>query len=137
MKVLREAFVVRLLDTPDVASRLSTILSVPAIFTRRPIPEMARPPYVIVGGPVTDEPWDTKTTVGREILTDIFVYAEETGDESLVEEIAEAAREAIHRKPVAAVGYGVLVQRVSGPLEAPASGLYGRVISVRTQMMRK
>jgi hypothetical protein len=137
MKALRHAIIARLVATPDVTSRLSTFMTKPAMFDRRPVPSMARPPYGAVTPPVTDEAYDTKTTTGRDILTDVFFFAEDTGDETLIDDLAEAAREALHRKPVAVTGYGNLVQSVSGPRDAPADGLYGRVLTVRTVMLRK
>jgi hypothetical protein len=91
----------------------------------------------VVNEPVSNVPYDTKTTRGREVLLDVAVFVSREAGAALCDELAEVARDAIHRDPLAVAGYGNLVASVSGPIGAPAENLHGRIITVRTVLMRK
>lgn len=137
MNVTQDALFDTLVALSSLTSLLSTYQSVPAIFTRRPVPDSADYIYVTISDAVADEPWDTKTTTGRQALHDIGVYGAADGDPTNVQLAAELIRDALHRNPVTVSGYGNLIAVVSGPVTAPAEDdVYGRIVSVRFNMIR-
>jgi hypothetical protein len=134
---LQAAIHARLAADTAFASQLATIASVPAIATERPVPPDMPLPYAVVNEPASNTPFDTKTTRGREVLLDVGIFVSRESGAALCEDLAELARDAIHREPLAVAGYGNLVASVTGPVGAPADNLHGRIITVRTVLMRK
>ena len=76
---------------------LTTFHGYPAIFTFAPYPEGAQRPLIITEGSVRDANRESKTTIGHDILRDIRCYTDETGDQSLVEEIALTVKDLFHK----------------------------------------
>ena len=75
MSVFTKGIYDRLYNDPILRSKINTYNSEPAIFTVEPVPGNARLPYIVVSGPVSDVPFDTKTTLG-EANGDIRCYTE-------------------------------------------------------------
>ena len=122
----------RLAGNSQLAALLSSYNGSPAIFTAVPIPENAQLPWIVTEGVVSDEPWDTKTTTGREIVRDIRCYAIEDGSSAAIELIAERVRELFHLYRFTITGYGCFDCRASGPLTAPdEDGVIGLIITIR------
>jgi hypothetical protein len=127
----------RLASIPEIVADLSTYMSNPAIFTRDPVPVDAVTRYIVVEDAFDDGPFDTKTTLGREVLHDIFVYDTETGDASLAERVARNVRDVLHRQNLTVSGYGTLVAVANGPRVAPTDDhIYGRVVTARFQLIK-
>jgi hypothetical protein len=135
---LQSALHARLAGTAAVTTELGTIAGVAAIITERPVPPDTPSPYAVIGEALSNTPmYDTKTTEGSEVLTDIGIYDVRKDGAARVERIAKAVRDAIHRKPLAVDGYGNLVASVTGPIGAPVDNMHGRIVTVRTVLMQK
>lgn len=103
----------------------------PAIFTGDTLPEDAAFPCVYTAGRVSDEPFDTKTGVGRDVIKDIHIFDDETGSSARIDSIAEMVRDLFHRVNITVDGYAVFIASASGPVKLDTEGAYGRVVSVR------
>jgi hypothetical protein len=137
MREVQNGLYDRLASIPEIVADLSIYQGAPAIFTREPVPHDAVDRYIVVGDAIGDEPYDTKTTLGREVLHDIVVYDSETGDASVVERVATLVRDVLHRQNLTISGYGVLVAVASGPVVAPTDDLvYGRVVTARFNLIQ-
>lgn len=136
MKVLQDAIFDRLAGSATITAGIGTFQGVPAIFTRFPIPGGAPARRITISSSISDDPWDTKTSTGREVITDITVWTEESGDPSLVESLAEEVRALFHREPVDVTGYGNFIAVVGGPIENDDDQMYGRVISMRHVLVK-
>jgi len=137
MRALKDGYYERLVTVSGIVNRISTYDDYPAIFTRTPVPEDASMPFVVIREPFADDPWDTKTTTGRRILNDIGIYGDATGDPELVDEVARLVREAIHRNPITVSGYGSLIAKAAGPVDAPTDDqVYGRFVTAELTLIR-
>ena len=104
----------------------------PAIFTQDPVPENAALPYVVVAGPISDEPFDAKgEPLGRDALIDIRCYTARTGSVSVVTQIASRVRTLLHRQEVAVTGLAWIETILSGPIKQDEDETYGRVLNAR------
>lgn len=127
----------RLAGVTEITSQINSYKGKPAIFTRSHVPGDAPARYIVIEDALADNPWDTKTTDGREVLHDIKFYDFESGDPSTVQDVAEIARDALHRKPVTVSGYGGLIAVVVGPIAMPTENqVYGRVITARFNIIK-
>lgn len=106
----------------------------PAVFTTDPAPGDATLPYIVTAGNVVDTPFDTKTGQGRRIWRDIRCYAPKGGSAATVEQIAERARELLHRLPFVVTGFTVEIVECSGPVAADEPDAYGRIVTVKLTM---
>lgn len=125
----------RLMTSAPLLALVSSYNSGKAIFTQSPIPPNVQAPYIVVSDPVVDVPgvFDTKDTIGREWVRDIFCYADTDGSVAVVDEMAELVRGLFHRQhgEINVVGAAVIVARATGPEVAPTDDtLYGRVVTV-------
>lgn len=128
---ITEGIYSKLAGNTDLVTALPEYHSLPNIFAGTRIPENALLPYVVIHGPTLANPFDTKTTRGRETMIDIEVYDDiETGSLKVVEEIAELVRSALHRQPIEVDGTEFLVSRCIGPNETDDENAFGRVISL-------
>jgi hypothetical protein len=103
----------------------------------------------------SDIPWETKVnddiavgplvqgTLGRIVEHDIAVYEDQTGDSSDLEDLAVIIRNGINRKaPLITIsGYGTLIAKASGPVEAPQSEaldnqVEGRLVTVQLTIIK-
>ncbi len=134
MSVQKQALYDVLAEDATLTGYLTTYRGDPAIFTTDPVPGDASMPYVVIGGPVSHSPFDTKTTLGREIRYDIRCYTDDTGSAMLVDSIAERARALLHREKPSVEGYNVLLAECAGPVEIDEDKSYGRVVTVRLVM---
>ena len=71
MSILTQAIYDRLTMDPILAGLLATYRGGPAVFTTDPAPGDAGMPLVVTAGEVTQTPWDTKDTRGRQIYRDV------------------------------------------------------------------
>ncbi len=131
MSVFTNAFFAVMNNDATLIALLTSFNSRKAIFTYQPVPKDVEAPYIITTGEVSDEGFDTKTTVGREIRRDIRCYAPADGDASTIETIAERVRTLFHRVDISVVGFKTIDVSVFGPIVADEDELYGRVLTVR------
>ncbi|MCK9496120.1 MAG: hypothetical protein M0R75_11585 [Dehalococcoidia bacterium] len=108
-----------------------------AVYNTVPVPVEAKLPYVVISGPITDEPDDTFDAQYRTPEVDLHAYTarRDAGGSSAapVNAIAERVRELFHRQNFAAdiTGYRALVIRCSGPVVNDGTNAYGRVVTAR------
>jgi len=131
MSILTQALYDRLSMDPALAGLLATYRGGPAVFTTDPAPGDAGMPLVVTAGEVTQTPWDTKSTRGRQIYRDVRCYTDADGSAVLVEAMAERVQALLHRYELSIAGYNVIVAEVSGPTVADEQNAYGRILSVR------
>lgn len=110
---------------------LATYKGGPTIFTTDPDPGDALMPYIVTVGEVSQSPFDTKNSRGREIIRDIRCYAEPDGSVITIEAIAERVRYLLHRQPITIAGFNWMISDCTGPLAADEQDAYGRIVSVR------
>lgn len=110
---------------------LATYKGSPAIFTIDPAPGDAMMPYIVTAGEISQSPFDTKNSRGREAMRDIRCYAEPDGSTIIIEAIAERVRYLLHRQPITIAGFNWMISDCTGPLAADEVDAYGRVISLR------
>lgn len=131
MGSLSEAIWETLAEDSTLAGLLSSYGGKPAIFTVDPAPGDAVLPYIISAGEAVNEPFDTKTTRGREIIRDIRCYSESANSSELIEEIADRVRVLFHRVIPGVEGFTVWVSGVSGPVAFDEAEALGRILSIR------
>lgn len=131
MSVLTPGIYDVLANDATLIALLSTYKGSPAVFTVDPAPGDAVKPYVVTAGEVSQAPFDTKTTRGRDAIRDVRCYAEANGSAVEVEAIAERVRALLHRQAVTIDGFTWLVSNVTGPIVADEDDAYGRIISLR------
>ena len=131
MSVITDAVAGVLAGDATLAAQLSTFDGAPAVFTARPVPEGAVPPFVITEGSVADRPDDTLGRFGRAIARDISVWFPAHDDPTDLESAAERIRTLFHHQPLSVTGFHHVMTRASGPIPAPASGdEMGRVVTI-------
>ena len=137
MSVFTQAIYNRLVSDLSLISRLASYKGQPAVFTIDPVPANAVLPYVVVSGPTSDVPFDTKTTEGREMLVDVRCYTDDNGSKALVEDIAERVRELFHRQKINVTGYDNLITVCNGPIFMTEDGAYGMIVTIRFKFKRR
>lgn len=122
---------------------LGTFNSAPAIFSTDPPPadyDLTGGHMIVLPAPNADEPDDTLSTLGRDVVRNIRVYASKRdgdGDivhsEAALETTALRVRTLLHHAALAITGAQTLVCTVSGPTGAPTTSadVSGRLLSVR------
>ncbi len=137
MTAVQNAMHARLVGIAGITSLVGTFQSLPAIFTGANIPNPMVGTYVVIHDSLVNDPFDTKTSVGRVLETDIGTYADESGDVTEVQAIAELIRDAFHREPLTVVGFGTLIARARGPIQVPTEQqMYGRIVTVQLTLIK-
>jgi hypothetical protein len=132
---LADPFYDRLVGNGPLVALLATYNGGPAVFTFDPVPEDAVLPYIVTSGNEDEQPFDTKTESGRQVDRMVRCYTEGLGDPSLVDDIAEQARNLFHRHKLVVPGWGVFIADADGPRVAPSDPtMYGRRFTVRLTM---
>lgn len=134
MSVITAAIYDRLAGDATLAGLLSAYGGEPAVFTTDPAPGDAALPYIVTAGEVTQTPWDTKTTRGRQLTRDVRCYAADDGSAATVELIAERVRALLHRHELVIDGYDTIVADCGGPIAADEEDAYGRILSVNLKI---
>lgn len=137
MSVITQGFYDVLVADATLTALLASYEGAPAVFTTDPAPDNADLPYIVTAGEVSQAPFDTKTTRGRDLRRDIRCYTEANGDATTVEAMAERVRELFHREPFVIDGFGVWVADCSGPIVADEAEAYGRIVTVRLLMVEE
>jgi hypothetical protein len=132
---LAEAIHARQNGDATLTAMLAIYRGTPAVFTIGPAPDDAEMPYTVSDGDTSSQPYDTKTTRGREVMRDVRCYAPASGSVLVVEAIAERVRTLFHRYGLEVDGYQVIVAMANGPTQANEPDCYGRVVSLRYILM--
>lgn len=130
MSILTAAIYDKLAADATLAALLAEYEGSPAIFTTDPAPGDAALPYIVTAGEVSQVPFDTKTTRGRDLVRDVRCYAEVDGSAVVIEAIAERVRALLHRQTLVINNFRWILSNVTGPIAADEPDAYGRVISV-------
>jgi hypothetical protein len=120
----------RMSSDVTLASLLNTYGGLPAVFTTDPSPGDAIPPYIVSAGEVSQPPWDTKTSRGRQITRDVRCYAPNSGSVAVVEAMAERVRALFHRHLLVIPGFDTIIAECFGPIVADERDIYGRIVTV-------
>lgn len=136
MDAITSAVYQRLTGDPTLTGLLATYAGLPAVFTDDRVPTDAVLPYVVSSGNVADEPWDTKTSLGRRVTRDVGVYVGHRQTRT-VEQAAEQVRRLFHRHRLVVDGWGVITARVSGPIRLSADEYDARVLTLRFMLGEK
>jgi hypothetical protein len=131
---LTQAIYDKLAGDSTLVGLLATYKGLPAIFTTDPAPGDADLPYIVTAGEISQAPFDTKTTRGREALRDVRCYDEASGSAVIIEAIAERVRALLHRQELDVAGFSWLISDCSGPVVADELDAYGRIISLSIKM---
>jgi len=133
-KLTGDATLLGLIATYDAAGSPSA----PAIFTAWPVPPDATRPYVYTRGQVADGHFDEiNTNLGRDVIRDVTVIADNTGSDDAVETIAERIRTLMHRQAMTIPdGSHIMTICIGGPAPAETDdSLTGRHLSFRIVAM--
>ena len=102
----------------------------PGIFTMKVVPPDAKRPYIWSYGDITNIENSTKDIPGVEVTRDIFIVADETGDEDLVMTIANRVRDIFHRAKLS-IGVQNSITIASGPrVTETGDDVTARVVTV-------
>ena len=123
-------FLTTLRGDATLQSQLSSYQGVAAVFATA-VPEDAVLPYIVTIGNISHEGFDTKTSLGHDIVRDIGCYADDTGSPILIEDIAERVRTLFHRRNITVPGFGTVFVLASGPIINDGDRTYGRIVTVR------
>ena len=134
MSILTQAIYDALSADATLIALLAEYRGEPAIFTTDPPPGDATLPYIVTAAEITQAPFDTKTTRGREAWRDVRCYAEADGSAVTVEEIAERVRTLLHRQALVVTGFVWFLAECTGPVVADERDAYGRIVTVRTMV---
>ena len=100
------------------------------IFTMRVVPPDAKRPYIWTYGDITNIESSSKDIPGVEVTRDIFIVADDTGDENPVMVIANRVRDIFHRATLA-VGTDNSITIASGPRVADTGDdVTARIVTV-------
>ena len=103
MGAITQGFYDRLSNDSTLTALLGTYKSAPSILTQRPTPPgfgiVENGPYVLTTGETVSIPGmaDVKNAGGREVLRDIYAFAQLNTDPAVLESIAERIRALFHR----------------------------------------
>jgi hypothetical protein len=131
MSILTGAIYDVLAGDATLTALLATYSGNPAIFTSDPAPGDAELPYIVTAGEFSQSPFDTKTTLGRDLRRDVRCYADAKGSAVNVEAIAERVRALLHRQVMVLPGFVWILGECSGPIVADEPDAYARIVSVR------
>lgn len=121
-----------------ILARSAIVPAAAAVYSSFPVPAGAEMPYVVISGPVTDEPLDTFDAEYRTPEVDVHVYdsrpAAGGGSVARVNTAAERIRALFHRSAFEAdiAGVRALVIQCSGPVVNDGDHAYGRVVTARS-----
>ena len=135
MRALSTALYNVMVADAGLTAKLGTFGGLPAIFTKRPVPDAATRPIVIAATVVSDVDADLVASRGREITRDIAVYGDARSDFDKVMDAAEIIRNLFHRRKLAVTGWRTVRLKARGPIEAPAEPQdIGRIVTLTIRL---
>jgi len=133
---IREA----LMGQGAITALLGDYAGEPAIFTRRPAPEGAPYPMIMVSPDVAITDQDFLTAQKPIVMRDVAIYGAQPDDYRDVESGAYLIRDFFHnnRFAITVPGYGVIDILCTGPIPAPTDdeNHLGRVVTLTIQLSR-
>lgn len=123
----------KLAASTSLTDYLSTYRGNPAIFTGGLAPRDADLPYVHIGM-VVDEPHDTKTTRGREIITDVQIWFPDNGSVLDAHAAAETIRDLLHRGTFSISNYTFILSSTTITQLGPDDDAIGLNVELRLLM---
>ncbi|QIG67374.1 hypothetical protein EVB39_045 [Rhizobium phage RHph_TM3_3_9] len=136
-----------ILAESDITNYLSQWNGAPAVFTRRPVPEDAQFPMIVISPDIAHDDFDGLKARRDVITRDVIIYgrvaAAGSADDHTrrVDAIGYLLREIFHRQPHVLVNadFRVVSINVTGPLAAPtdSDSIVARVVTliVRTEQI--
>lgn len=125
--------------TPGVTEFISTYEGTPAIFTRRPVPEDAAEPYLLINGPldVQDSGTFADPSAIQDEQRDLELVAKATGSVAAIDAAAEAMRAALANRLLTVPGRRrARCSILNGPRDFPAdSDAYGRLMTINVHLV--
>lgn len=127
-----------ILDESDITDALAQFNSEAAVFTRRPIPEGASYPLIIVGPVVGRTQQDGISDYRPTVLIDAIAYGHQPDQYRTVEMLGELLYELFHRqeRSLEVDGYGTTLITCDGPVPAPTDDdqVVARRVSLTIQL---
>jgi len=124
--------------TSEITSYLSTYVGEPSVHTRRPIPDAAGYPLIIINPPVTITDEDDIDKDRPIVLLDLAVYGEAVNHYRQVDAVGYLLRDLFHgiKSSISVTGYSVVDINVRGPMVAPTDDdkIVGRIVSVQVRL---
>ncbi len=111
---------------------LAPFKGTPGIFTAKTVPPDALRPYIWSYGDITDVEADAsaKDLVCRDVTRDIWIVADDTGNEDAIMEIANRVRDLLHRATLV-IGTSNMKTAASGPRVGSTEGeVTARIVTV-------
>ena len=121
MSALTQALFDQLVNDSALTALLGTFGGNPSIFTKTPLPPgvslETNGPYILTTGEASQDPgsFDTKNSVGREIVRDIRCFADIALSTKSVEDVAERVRDLFHRQASFMLGQAGVMLMTSSP----------------------
>ena len=136
------AIFARLNSQASIKSRLDTHNNKPAIFNDR-APDafvFGAKAAIVIAASTRDEPDDTFTEFGREVVQDVRIYAKDGGSTAVIDQLARDIRELFHARPseLTVDGGSCSLATATGPVAAPTTdpSLIGRRVSLRLLLQK-
>lgn len=120
------------IEDSEITDLLGQFLSGPAIFTRRPVPDDAGSPSLVIGPIITRDDQDGVSDYRPRVMIDLSVYGSQPAQYRDVESLGDILYRKYHRQRdvIAVDNYSVTQITCFGPVPAPTddeSGVARRV----------
>lgn len=122
MKVFTTGIVTKLKAASGVTSITSSYGGEEGIFSGTKVPPLAAMPYVLVKGPVANEPWEDKDST--QAFRANYRCACVASTKGVADNLALAVHTALHRQSLTVSGFTVKDVRCGGPTEGPGDEEY-------------
>ena len=110
-----------LVGNEPIAALLSTWQNEPAVFTRRPTPDDAATPMIVVGPDISAMNLDVLVSRRPTPRRDILIYGDQPAHYRIVEQLGYMVRDLFHRNrlSITVPGFHVIDIIASGPIMGP------------------
>lgn len=127
-----------LIDSDPIATRLEQYEGEPAVFTRRPVPDGATYPLIVVSPDIAISDEDGLKSRRPVVLRDLVAYGEQPDQYRVVEELGYLIRALFHRQKFSVIvpGYRVVDIVARGPQIAPTDDErhLARIVALRIRL---
>ena len=121
-----------------ITSKLGTYNGSPSVHTRRPVPEDAGYPMIVIGPIAARGDEDGVNDSRPVVVVDLNTYGEQTEQYREVEEVADLLYQLLHRQRAAITvdNFSVIDLRCSGPVPAPVDDVsrVGRRVTLTARL---
>ena len=128
MAAITKAYFDRMSGDGTLTTLLPTFNSQPNIFSSGFVPDGAVLPWIEFSGQFTSNAFDTKTTNGRQLFTDLRTVGKRSSSAVEVEAIAERIYTLFKDHSLAVAGFVTILGDCSGPESANGSETIVRVV---------